>query len=154
MAIYHVSGTTAATAATDQHAIINIWNPHTTKRIRLLEIMIVVFAAPSAGAGFILRRTTAIGTPGSTVTPTIEHDIERGAAPQSGFTVGLAAFSAQPALAAGDLGPTWVLPAVTASGIIIPVPRGVVAVPVQGIALVNRAAIAFPACEVTLIIED
>ena len=154
MSIYHVSFATVATAATDAHCIFEIWNPHATKRIKLLEIGVVAFAAPGAGAGFVIRRSTARGTAGSTVTPTIEHDTERGVAPPSGFLVDISAFSAQPTLAAGELGPGWVLPAVTASGIIIPIPRGITVIPGQGLCIVNRAAIAFPTCEAYVVVED
>lgn len=154
MSIYTVNGTTAASAATDQHAIIQVWNPHATRIITLLELGIVAFAAPGAGAGFIIRRSSARGTPGSTVTPNAEHDTQRRAVPGSGFLVDLAAFSAQPTLVAGDLGPAWVFAAVAASGIVIPIPRGIGIPPSTGLVVVNRAAIAFPTSEIFVLVED
>lgn len=45
-------------------------------------------------------------------------------------------------------------PAVTASGVIIPYPRGLEVPPGTGLGLVNRAAIAFPAAEVSYVVEE
>lgn len=151
--VYYVSGTTAASAVTDQHAIAMIWNPSATRTVQIVELKAVVFAAPGAGAGWLLRRSTVRGTAGSTVTPTAEHHARREAAPDSGFLLDLAAYSVQPTLAAGDLD-GWVYPAVTASGVIIPYPRGLEVPPGTGLGLVNRAAIAFPAAEVSYVVEE
>lgn len=150
---YYVNGTTAATAATDQHAIAEIWNPSSTRTIQLLEVAVVVFAAPGAGAGFLIRRSSARGTAGSTVTPgTAEHSRNE-AAPDSAFVLDLAAFTVQPTLVAGDLS-GWVFAAVTASGIVLPLPRGIEILPGAGLCLVNRAAIAFPTAEVSVVVEE
>jgi hypothetical protein len=155
MARYAVNGTTAATAATDAHAIAAIWNPSATKRIELVEFGIVAVAAPGAGAGFLLRRMTARGTPGSTITPTAEHAYARDAPPDSGFLLDLATYSAQPTLAAGELGPAWVLAAVIGSGLIYQLGGRTLSIPPgTGIAIVNRAAIITPACEVFVVIDD
>lgn len=154
MARYRVSGTTAATAATDQHAIAAVWNPSATKRIALLELSLVATAAPAAGAGLLLRRLSARGTAGSTVTPTLEFADQHDAAPDSGWVLDLAAYTAQPTIEAGDLW-GWVLAAVAASGVIYPIqPPGIVIPPGTGIALVNRAAVAMPISEVSVVIED
>lgn len=158
MAIYRPTGTTGATAATDAHAVAEIWNPSGTKRIRVIEFSIVAAAAPGAGSGILFRRTSARGTAGSTVTPTAEHSDERDAAPDSGFLLDLATFSAQPTLIAGDLHPAWVLAAVAASGIVYSfanaISRGIVVPPGTGLAVVNRAAIVVPASEVGFVVED
>jgi hypothetical protein len=153
-AFYHVNGATAATAATDAHCIVEIWNPSSTRTIVLVELALVAFAAPGAGAGFVTRRSTAKGTAGSTVTPTAEHHSRREAAPDSAFTVEFAAFSVQPTLASGELYPAWVYPAITASGIVLPVARGIEIPPGTGLCICNRAAIAFPTSEVGLVIEE
>lgn len=152
--LYYVSGTTAATAATDQHAIAQIWNPSTTRTIVLVEGAIVVFGAPGAGAGFLIRRSSARGTAGSTVTPNGANHYRNDAAPDSGFVLDLAAFTTQPTLVVGDLGPAWVLPAVTASGIVYPMPRGIEIPPGGGLCFVNRAAIAFPTAEVSVQVAE
>jgi len=153
MTTFYVSGTTAATAATDQHAIAAIWNPAAAKTIMVYEVSAVAFAAPGAGAGFLIRRITVRGTAGSTVTAAIVHDSRAEVAPQSGFLLDLAAYSVQPTITAGDLW-GWVFAAVAASGVIYPIPRGIEIPPGQGLALVNRAAIAFPTSEVSFIVED
>lgn len=154
MGIYQVNGTTAATAATDQHALAEIWNPSATRWIEILEFQCFAFAAPGAGAGFIIRRATAKGTAGSTVTPTAEYHTLRQAAPDSGFTLELAAFSVQPTLATGDLSPTGVFAAVAASGFVFPLPYGISVPPGTGVCIVNRAAIAIPTCEVGFTVRE
>ena len=155
MARYRVSGTTVATAATDQHAICALWNASTTKTIICRELSVVAFAAPGAGAGFLVRRISARGTAGSTVTTAAVHetDDDPGTNPVSGFLLDLAAYSVQPTLIAGDLD-AWVFAAVTASGIVKPYPEGIAIGPGRGLALVNRAAIAFPTSEVAFLTEE
>ena len=151
---WRISGTTAASAATDQHAIAAMWNPSSTKAFRIYEIAVVAFAAPGAGAGFLVRRSTTRGTEGSSVTLAAVHDLERGStAPQSGGILGLAAYTGQPTLTTGELF-GWVFAAVTASGIILPFPEGIEVGPGAGLVLVNRAAIAFPTSEVSFAGEE
>lgn len=155
MARYTVNGLTVATAATHAHAVAQIWNPSGTKRIELAEIGICAVAAPGAASGFVIRRTSARGTPGSTVTPTAEHGYSRDAVPDSGFLLDLAAFTVQPTLIAGELGPGWILAAVIGSGIIYQYGgRNLTIPPGTGIAIVNRAAIILPASEVSFVVDD
>lgn len=155
MAEFRVSGTTAATAATDQHAVAALWNPHSTARIHVKEISLVAFAAPGAGAGVLIRRISARGTAGSTVTPGIEHATDRDIAPPSGFLLDLATYSVQPTLVANSDMWGWVLAAVAASGFIyVPAGDEITIPPGTGIALVNRAAIITPTCEVSFVVED
>lgn len=155
MADFKVSGTTAATAVTDQHAVCAIWNPHATARIHIREISLVAFAAPGAGAGVLLRRITARGTPGTTVTPGIEHSTDRDAAPGSGFLLDLAAYTVQPTLVANSDLWGWVLAAVAGSGFIyVPAGDEITIPPLTGLALVNRAGIITPTSEVSFVVED
>lgn len=151
--IYSVRGLTVATAATADHAIASIWNPDAGKRIRVLEIAAFAAAAPGAGSGFYLRRISARGTAGSTVTLVAGHSVENDKAPSSAFVLDLATFSVQPTLVAGAIGPGCVFAAVAASGILVPL-RGITIPPGQGLALVNRAAIVVPACEVSFVVEE
>lgn len=153
MALFSVGGLTVATAATDAHAICAIWNPDAAKRIWLHEVSCFAAAAPGAGAGFEIRRITARGTAGSTVTPDADNAHEDGDVPASGFLLDLATYSAQPTTATPPLSPGFVFAAVAASGIILPLRR--IAIPAgTGIALVNRAAIVVPACEVGFVVEE
>lgn len=151
---YYVNFLTADTAATDAHAIFGIWNPSSTRTIALLEIQYFAVGTPGAGMGFVTRRATAKGTEATTITPTAEHHARREAAPDSAFTIGLAAFSVQPTLASGELAPCWVSPAVAASGIILPIPRGIEIPPGTGLYLCNRAAIAFQDGEWGVVVEE
>jgi len=154
MGLHRVSGTTAATAATDQHAIAGVWNPHSTKRVWILEASLVAFAAPGAGAGFVLRRTSARGTAGSSVTSAAVHSLESpGTASQSGFILDLATYSVQPTITSGDLD-AWVYAAVAASGLLKPYPEGIEVGPGTGVVLVNRAAIIFPTSEVSFLVRE
>jgi hypothetical protein len=154
MALGGVRGLTAATAATADHAIAAVWNPSGTKRITLLEIAIFAAAAPGAGAGFYLRRMSARGTAGSTVTPIASNAYANDATPDSGWVLDLATYSVQPTLVAlPGLGYGFVFAAVQASGIIIPC-RGIVIPPGAGVALVNRAGIIVPASEVSVVVDD
>lgn len=151
---YRVNGVSVATVATDAHAVASIWNPHTTQRIKITELSLVAIAAPGAGAGVELRRITTRGTPGSTVTPTITSDDSRMLAPPSGALLDLAVFTAQPALdgAVSDWG--WVLGGVIGAGFIYPFANGLIVPPGAGIAIVNRAAIVTPACEVSFVWKE
>jgi hypothetical protein len=151
VASYLVNGKNVATAATIDHAICGIWNPSTTKRIKLLRLEIYKQAVGAADEP-VLRRTTARGTAGSTVTPGSINEIEQIAAPPSGFLLDLAAYSVQPTLAAGGLYGLC-LPAAIGAGVMwvwneIEIPAG------AGIALTNGIALAFPAARINAFVED
>ncbi len=150
---YRVNGLTVATAATADHGICALWNPHSTQRIVVTEISLSAVAAPGAAAGVELRRISARGTPGSTVTPAIQQHSERAVAPVSGALLDLATYTVQPTAEAGGLW-GWVLGAVIGCGFIYPIPKGFVIGPGAGLALVTRAAIAIPACEVGVVWEE
>lgn len=156
MALQSANGLTVATAATDAHAIFGIWNPSATKRIYLREFAVVAVAAPGAGAGLEPRRMSARGTPGSTVTPGIPNADQNDTAPTSGWLLDLATYSVQPTLVANSpLRPAWVFAAVVASGLIYPYAGpGLMIPPGAGIVFVNRAAIVFPASEVSVLVEE
>ncbi len=154
MALHRISGTTAASAATDAHAIAAIWNPSSTVTIAVREISVVAFAAPGAGAGYLVRRISARGTAGSSVTSAIGNALGWArTASQSGFILDLAAYTVQPTLITGDLD-AWVFAAVAASGIIKPYPEGIDVPAGEGLVLVNRAAIAFPTSEVSFLVSE
>ncbi len=152
--LYYVNAPTADTAATDAHAIIEVWNPSSTRPIEVLELAYVAVGTPGAGMGFVTRRSTARGTAGSTVTPAAVHHSRALAAPDSAFVLDAAAFSVQPTLTAGELHPEWVFPVVAAAGVILPIPRGL-EIPVSaGVAFVNRAAIIFQDGEWGFIVRE
>jgi hypothetical protein len=153
MARYAVNGKTAATAATIDHGVAAIWNPSSSKRIHLLQLHVVKQAAGAADEP-VLRRITARGTPGSTITPSAVNEYEQVATPPSGFLLDLAAYTVQPTLAASPLH-GWVLPASVGSGMMwvfddngLEIPAG------QGILITTGIALAFPVSRVTAIVED
>ena len=148
--MYSVRGRTAATAATADHAICALWNPHATQRIKVVTFTIVAQGTPGAGLAWRFRRTSARGTAGSTVTPGITNDHRNAVAPVSGVLLDLASFGgSQPTLTGNDLGIDWVLAAVQASGIVFPFPGGIEIPPAAGLALIQVAATAMPICDVT-----
>jgi len=153
--MYIVRGRTAATAATIDHAIFQVWNPHSTQRIKLIQWSIFKEAVGTAADGLRFRRTSARGTAGSTVTPTIEHHSERAIAPPSGFLLDLSAFSVQPTLVAGELGQGWVASAVVGSGGVIAIPGGLIIPPGTGIVAIQTKATIWPISEVgVVVLED
>jgi hypothetical protein len=93
---YTISGLPAATAATIDHCIAELWSP--TTRIAVKKVVIVtttgVLTMPR------IARTTAKGTAGSTLTPTIVNEHDRNIAPPTAVTMELSAFSVQPTLEA------------------------------------------------------
>jgi hypothetical protein len=126
------SSTAAAGAA-----LFNIWNPSAAIRVRLAELSVVANVAPVASAALVLRRTTARGTPASTVTPDIDNDIQRMQTPTSGLLLDLSVFSVAPTIDTSELF-RWTFAAVAGSGLMIPleisIPNG------TGLAAVSVAA--------------
>lgn len=149
--MYSIRGRNAATAATADHAIWGFWNPHSTQRIKLVSFsMFAQSAAPAAGFSCRLRRTTARGTAGSTVTPGISAHHSRGVAPPSGVLLDLAAYSVQPTLDTNDLGLGFTFAATQSSGITYPIPGGIELGPGAGIACIQVAATASAQFEISV----
>lgn len=144
---YAVRGRTAATVATAGHAIAGVWNPHSTKRIEMYELMLFKTAVGTAADAIQLQRATARGTAGSTVTPVIANDENRDIAPVSGFLLDLAAYSVQPTLESPGFKP-WVAPAVAGAGIVLPIPEGIVIPPGAGLIVVQVAATIWPVSDI------
>lgn len=153
MQTHYVRGFTVATAATANHAIAQLWNPHATRRIRVVEIHIFKAGAGTANDSCYLERTTARGTAGSTVTPDADNSSEGDSTSPAGMLLDLAAFSGQPTLASpGMVG--WVSPAVAGAGITWSIPRGITILPGTGLAILQRAATIWPTSEVSFQAED
>lgn len=154
--MYHVRGRTAATAATADHCLAALWNPHSTQRIKVVQIGVFKTGAGAAADAIRLRRISARGTAGSTVTPGVENHSERGAAPPSGALLDLAAYSVQPTLiGSSELGPDFVAAAFAAAGLLYAIPGGIVIPAGTGLAIVQVAATAWPASGVNFsFLED
>lgn len=152
--MYSVRGRSAATAATAGHAVFQVWNPHTTQTIKLVQLAIFKTGAGTAADSIRFQRSTARGVAGSTVTPDIDNHSIRGIAPPSGFLLDLAAFTTQPTLDASELVLGWTAAALAASGIIYPIPGGVEIPPGTGIVCTQVAATAWPASEITVVVLE
>lgn len=149
--MYTVRGRNAATAGTADHAVWAMWNGHSTQRIKVISFsMFAQSGAPAAGWSVRLRRITARGTPGSTVTPGIQNHSTRGIAPPSGVVLDLAAYSVQPTLDSSDIAPGYTFAAVQASGIVYPIPGGVEIPPGAGLACIQVPATASVAFEIAV----
>jgi hypothetical protein len=141
--MYSTNGRNAATAATADHAVWSLWNPHATQRIKLWSFsMYAQSAAPAAGWAGRLRRISARGTPGSTVTPGREAHSTHGVAPVSGVLLDLAAFTGQPTLVSGDVSLRFVFPALQGAGVFYTIPGGIEIPPGAGVAFIQVPATA------------
>ncbi len=160
MATFMISGRTAATAATANHVLAQLWNPATAYRLKVVEVWISANAAPTASTSLYLVRTSARGTPGTSITTTIDNDTERKLAPISGSIIDFAAFSVQPTFspAAGTntagMFATWTYAAVAGSGIIMPIPRGIIIPAGFGLAIAQKTAVIFPISDVGFVVEE
>ena len=142
--MYTVRGRTTATDANANDAIAQLWNPHSTQRIKVVSFAIFKTAAGTAGDALRLKRSTVRGTAGSTVTPDIDNHSERAVAPVSGALLDLANFTGEPTLDASELGIEWVAAAFAAAGAIQPIPGGIVIPPGTGLVLAQIAATIWP----------
>lgn len=153
MTSHYVRGFTAATAATANHAIASLWNPHASRRINVVEVGIFKAGAGAANDSIYIVRSTTRGTAGSTVTPDADNSSLADSTNPSGSLLDLAAFSVQPTLASPPMY-GWVAPAVAGAGIIIPFPRGIIIPAGTGLVIAQRAATAWPTSEVSFVFED
>jgi hypothetical protein len=151
-----IGGKTAATAATIDHAVFGIWNPHATKGVFVKTVEL--FIAAATACELALRRGSARGTAGSSVTAAREHDEMYGAAPQSGLILDLAAYTVQPTLlgttAANKLSSTN-FGAVAGAGVMWEFREPGVFVPAgAGLFGVTVTAVAFPVSDVNVRFDD
>jgi len=150
--MYSVRGRTGATAFTADHASWGFWNPHSTQRIKLIQFSVFPNNASPAGFASRLRRTSARGTPGSTVTPNSSNDSRLAVAPVSGAVLDLGSYSAQPTLLASsvDFGFSWTFHRVAGVGFVFPIPGGIEIGPGEGVAFIQVPAAVGPVLDVTV----
>lgn len=149
---YGVCGKTAATVGTIDHAIAQLWNPSSVRRMWVKEIHVFKQGAAGAADEPLVRRTTARGTAGSTVTPTIRNDFENDLASPAGALLDLAAFTVQPTSTAGEgIAGLVTAAAVSAGWMWVFSEPGIVVPGGSGLALCLGIALAFPASRVTYI---
>lgn len=85
------------------NAFFGLWNPHADQIVKVRRIVVCM---DSGSANFVgnFARSSARGTPASTITPDISNDSRRAVAPPSGVLLDLGVYTVQPTIDAGDLG--------------------------------------------------
>lgn len=144
---YMVGGRSANTAATADHVAAALWNPSSAVTMWVKEIW--VFKTVGTADNHCLYYITGRGTAGSTVTPTINSDLERSLAPPSGALLDLALYSVQPTLAASLCIVRANLPATVGSGFIWVFSDPIRIKPGQGLAVATPVATILQASDFT-----
>lgn len=144
---YRVKGRNAATDATADDAVATLWNPSTAKPIWVLEISL--HNTTAATAQVEITRQSTRGTPGSTVTPDIDNDIDHELAPLSGTLLDLGAAGATEGTKLGPAMEEYWTAATIGAGKIWNFRANPIRVKAgAGLAIVAADAVAVPACSV------
>lgn len=153
--MYSVRGRNAAVASpAATEWVWNLWNPHSSQRIRIIYMQAVVQASPTATQSFGLSRSSTRGTPGSTVTPAIQNHSRRGVAPPAAPLLDLSQFTGTQPVIDGD-GPSRLVPGNAVGTVCIWSHMNVEVPPGTGFgAVVITAAVAMPACEIVIVWEE
>lgn len=124
--VYHVHGLTGTVSgAASPLSVFGLWNPSSTRRIRLLELSCFWRDFDIAGVSFYLARTTARGTAGSTVTPDGDNSDGDTSAPPSGALLDLCTYSVNPTAATPDLMALGTMGTAAGGGFDQPISRGI-----------------------------
>jgi hypothetical protein len=143
MAIYYVSGISGAVGATADHAMGSLWNPSSTKRLKVLEVcsFYQVGTAITAPYRVYIARISARGTATTTVTPTSANDANGVLAPGSGALLDVTYTTTWPTIIAE---PYLLVPMIYQSGhgqgFCYPLPLGIIVLPGTGLAVVQLNA--------------
>lgn len=148
MRTYSLGGRTVATAATQNHAGAQLWNPSASRTLFVTQIAWSKTIATADNLAVV--RTSARGTAGSTVSSALQDDYDYDGAPPTGAVLDLAAFSGQPTIVA-SASPMfrWYLPAAIGSGFIWPCPAPIKVPPGTGLALITPTATILQPADVT-----
>ena len=153
---YSVRGFTAATAgAASPDVICQLWNPDGAKRIKVLEVSL--WRGGITGTRVVPTRTTARGTPGSTVTPDADNAWDTDAGPPSGALLDLAQFSVAPTIMAAPHLMGFHMAANTGQegfGFVWASPKGIEVAPGTGLALIMPLTVVWPISETTWVWEE
>lgn len=137
-----------------------LWNPSSTRRIKIIEMgMFVTDFSGIAGQSIYVARISARGTPGSSVTPDADNADDFSSAPPSGAILDLADYTVLPTVSSPEILPGVVfggtLTGSQSTGFKIPTTRGIVVPPSAGVAILQRLDEAFTGgSEVEFIFED
>lgn len=154
--VYNVSGRGGAITISTANACHGaLWNPHATRRIKVLEVALFIADFDVAGESWYLQVNQARGTPGSTVTPDADNSNEADSAPPSGALLDLAEYTVAPSRSvfpSASLGP---LGTSSGGGFHLPIPRGIILPPGRGIGIFFRIGATFSGgADVSFVFED
>lgn len=136
MRSFAISDRTAATAATANHAGAQLWNASANRSLFVTQISWAKTVGTVDGLGLV--KSSARGTPGTSLTAVAQNDVDGDAAPPSGAILDKAAFTVQPTLVSGTAyGFRWNLPATIGSGFILPLPDPIRVAPGTGLVIVT-----------------
>lgn len=146
--MHWVSARTAATAATARACAANFWNPHASKRCRVIRCS--WFKTVATADVLCFARSTARGTASTTATPNADSAFERDTANSTGMVLDTA-WSVAPtiAAAAGD-GWRWGGPAAISAGFMYRFePRDFIIPAGTGLAIITPVATILQPADVT-----
>ncbi len=155
--MYSVRGLSAGSALVANSAVAALWNPSATAVVKVVYFSLFVQASLLGVATVVLNRISARGVAGSTITPVIQNDSKRGAAPPSGFLLDLGVYTTEPTLDGVPLGIGWPNNAsLPGLGVTSVIPGGLWLPPGRGVAIINPdgATIAWTSSEVEFTVSE
>jgi hypothetical protein len=162
--VYHVRDTIPVAQVPSGEPVAQLWNPHATRAINVIEAGYGVFGDVSAAAGtigrWVLQRSTARGASAASVTPAAAESDDNRATCPSGSQLDTAAWSVVPTLASpplvAPLTHTYLNLDATQPYFSLPLPRGIVVPHGTGLCLVmfNSGGDTFTLHDVWFTFED
>lgn len=158
MAVYYVHGTTASALAANV-IIAQLWNPHASRRIKVVEVSYGISGdTGSSTVDWVIQRTSARGaTPAATATPGAVDADDNAAAPPSGAVLEFATFGTPPTAVSPPLyAPLVQVMAATATQpfFLAPFPRGIWVPPGTGLAVAYVSTEGFVGNQAGFVFED
>lgn len=152
MSLHRVGGRTTANSATGG-PVFHIFNTHATAILRVHEAGLCQAGNATLAIRAMVVRTTGRGTPLATITPDIDHSIERDDAAGSGFVVDYT-WSAVPGMDASVLAQIWIPDTLSGAGVIYVFPVPIEVPPGTGLCFRSDIAGTIGICDFTLLVED
>lgn len=156
--IYYIDGTGGPIVTSAPSAMGAVWNPSGTRSIRVVQAALLMRDFDVPDNTMYLGKISVRGTPGSTVTPDADNAEDGLTGPASGFLVDLAEYTVQPTIS-GDLYSPFAFPVAAAgaegSGFVLPIPRGVLLGPSQGLGIFYRISATFGGTwDINFVVDD
>lgn len=141
--------TNAATDAAANAIVGQIWNPSTTRTIKVVRAVIVKTLA-GGNEDLAPVRTSARGaTPGSTITPGIAQHFRRAVAPPSGAVIETSNFGTEPTIDGVAIGERPLAINLAAWVMVWQFPEPIAVLPGAGLAIAElTTALAVPICNI------